>query len=77
MVERTHRTIWLPLALTWLAFLLRVGGLLSQSLWRDEVDTLRFSTQALPALLEMFRKPGKRSTLLPGFAALAGDRRQR
>jgi hypothetical protein len=59
MAARASRTIWLPLAVTWLAFLLRVGGLLSQSLWRDEVDTLRFSTQALPALLEMFRKPGE------------------
>ena len=68
MVERTHRTIWLPLALTWLAFLLRVGGLLSQSLWRDEVDALRFSTQALPALLEMFRKPGENGPLF--FLAL-------
>ena len=68
MVERTHRTIWLPLAVTWLAFLLRVGGLLSQSLWRDEVDALRFSTQALSALLEMFRKPGENGPLF--FLAL-------
>jgi mannosyltransferase len=63
MAARASRTIWLPLAVTWLAFLLRVGGLLSQSLWRDEVDTLRFSTQALPALLEMFRKPGENGPL--------------
>ena len=77
MVERTHRTIWLPLALTWLAFLLRVGGLLSQSLWRDEVDALRFSTQALPALLEMFRKPGENGPLfflaLRPWLAIAGS----
>jgi len=68
MAARASRTIWLPLVLTWLAFALRVGGLLAQSLWRDEVDTLRFSTQTLPALLEMFRKPGENGPLF--FLAL-------
>jgi len=68
MAARASRTIWLPLAVTWLAFVLRVGGLLAQSLWRDEVDALRFSTQALPALLEMFRKPGENGPLF--FLAL-------
>jgi mannosyltransferase len=68
MAARASRTIWLPLALTWLAFLLRVGGLQAQSLWRDEIDALRFSTQALPTLLEMFRKPGENGPLF--FLAL-------
>jgi mannosyltransferase len=68
MAVCTRRTVWLPLVLTWLAFALRVGGLLAQSLWRDEVDALRFSTQALPALLEMFRKPGENGPLF--FLAL-------
>ena len=63
MAVRASRTIWLPLVVTWLAFVLRVGGLLTQSLWRDEVDALRFSTQALPALLEMFRKPEENGPL--------------
>jgi hypothetical protein len=68
MAARRHHTAWLILALTWLAFTLRAGGLTAQSLWRDEVDALRFSTQALPALLEMFRRPGENGPLF--FLAL-------
>ena len=62
---RAHRqrSPWLILALTWLAFALRVGGLTAQSFWRDEVDALRFATQALPALLEMFRRAGENGPL--------------
>jgi uncharacterized membrane protein len=65
---RQHHTAWLILALTGLAFALRAGGLTAQSLWRDEVDALRFSTQALPALLEMFRRQGENGPLF--FLAL-------
>ncbi len=65
---RRHHTAWLILALTGLAFALRAGGLTAQSLWRDEVDALRFSTQALPALLEMFRRQGENGPLF--FLAL-------
>jgi mannosyltransferase len=56
------------LILTWLAFVLRVLGLDSQSLWRDEVDSLRFATRALPDLLATFRQPGQNGPLF--FLAL-------
>lgn len=73
---RSARATWLLLALIWLAFVLRVVGLTAQSLWRDEVDALRFATQALPALLEMFRRPGENGPLfflgLRPWLALAG-----
>lgn len=51
------------LALTLLAFALRVGGLLSQSLWRDEVDTLMFAQQPLDQFIAMFRQPGQNGPL--------------
>lgn len=62
------------LATTLLAFALRVLTLLSQSLWRDEVDALLFATRPLPQLLEMFRQPGQNGPLFflalrPWFAA--------
>ena len=68
MLTRRRHTTWPILALTWLAFALRVGGLTAQSLWRDEVDALRFAMQALPALLEMFRRQGENGPLF--FLAL-------
>jgi len=55
-------------AVTLLAFALRVLPLLSQSLWRDEVDALLFATRPLPQLLEMFRQPGQNGPLF--FLAL-------
>lgn len=42
---------------------LRVWGLDAQSLWRDEVDTVRFATQPLPDLLAMFVTPGHNGPL--------------
>lgn len=51
------------LAITLLAFALRAGGLLSQSLWRDEVDTLMFATQPLDQFIAMFRQPGQNGPL--------------
>lgn len=50
-------------AVTLLSFGLRVLPLLSQSLWRDEVDALLFATRPLPQLLEMFRQPGQNGPL--------------
>lgn len=77
-----HPTLWqnrarrasLLLGLTWLAFAVRVLGLLQQSLWRDEVDALIFATRPLPELLAMFRDPGQNGplfflTLRPWLAA--------
>ena len=64
-----HRRAALPvLALTWLAFTLCVAGLTRQSLWRDEVDALRFATAPLASLLNMFRAPGQNGPLF--FLAL-------
>lgn len=77
MTTSHGRAAWLILGLTWLAFALRVGGLTAQSLWRDEVDALRFAGQALPALLEMFRRHGENGPLfflaLRPWLALAGS----
>lgn len=55
-------------AVTLLTFALRVLTLLSQSLWRDEVDALLFATRPLPQLLDMFRQPGQNGPLF--FLAL-------
>lgn len=51
------------MALVWLGLVLRVWGLGAQSLWRDEVDTVRFATQPLPQLLAMFTTPGHNGAL--------------
>ncbi len=41
----------------------RLAGLTSQSLWRDEVDSLRFATRALPQVLAAFTRPGENGPL--------------
>jgi uncharacterized membrane protein len=60
-----------------LAFAWRVYGLSSQSLWRDEVDSIRFATRALPQVVGMFTKPGENGplffALLRPWLALAGS----
>jgi 4-amino-4-deoxy-L-arabinose transferase-like glycosyltransferase len=58
-----HRERWVLLALCMLAFALRVSGLGFQSLWRDEVDAIRFATQPLAGLLGMFTAPGENGPL--------------
>jgi 4-amino-4-deoxy-L-arabinose transferase-like glycosyltransferase len=59
-----------------LAFAWRVHGLTFQSLWRDEVDSIRFATRALPEVLGMFSKPGENGplffALLRPWLAIAG-----
>ena len=50
-------------ALCLLAFAWRVAWLDSQSLWRDEVDSIRFAGRALPELLALFAKPGENGPL--------------
>ena len=42
--------LWL-LMVTWVAFFLRAATLANQSLWRDEVDAIRFSSWSLPELV--------------------------
>lgn len=75
MTAAIRRAVLL-LSLIGLAFALRVSGLTAQSLWRDEVDALRFATQAWPDLLAMFRKPGENGPLyflaLRPWLAIAG-----
>lgn len=63
-----HLDRGLVLAATLLAFALRALPLLSQSLWRDEVDALLFATRPLSQLLDMFRQPGQNGPLF--FLAL-------
>jgi mannosyltransferase len=46
-----------------LAFAWRAWGLDFQSLWRDEVDALRFATRPWPELLAMFIRPGENGPL--------------
>jgi mannosyltransferase len=59
MSVKARRFELMVLILAWLAFAMRVAGMDFQSLWRDEVDALRFATRALPELLETFRRPGE------------------
>jgi uncharacterized membrane protein len=58
-----------------LAFGWRVAGLASQSLWRDEVDSIRFASRPLAELLATFSRPGENGPLFftllnPWLAAL-------
>ena len=53
----------LPLAVTWLAFCLRVYQLDFQSLWRDEVDVLRFTTRPLLESAATIITPGENGPL--------------
>ncbi len=59
-----------------LAFALRVIGLDEQSLWRDEVDAIRFAQFPLPDLLRTFVTPGQNGPLyfllLRPWLSLAG-----
>lgn len=55
------RTSLLLIVLT--AFGLRVAGLTAQSLWRDEVDAIRFAARDLPSLLANFRRSGENGPL--------------
>lgn len=74
-IRRGDRIALLGLCL--LAFGLRVYHLSFQSLWRDEVDSIRFATRALPELAGMFARPGENGPLffaaLRPWLALAGD----
>ncbi len=54
---------WLPPALLLLTFGLQVSGLEFQSLWRDEVDAIRFASRPAAALLETFVTPGQNGPL--------------
>lgn len=61
MSSKGHR--WLLVGLVGLAFALRVWGLDVQSLWRDEVDAIRFAFRPLASLIETFVTPGQNGPL--------------
>jgi len=67
---------WALVAVIGLAFALRVIGLDGQSLWRDEVDAIRFAQSSLPDLLRTFVTPGQNGPLyfllLRPWLSLAG-----
>lgn len=67
---------WSVLGLLLLAFAVRVLTLTHQSLWRDEVDALRFAVAPWAELLRTFSRPGWNGplyfALLRGWIALAG-----
>jgi mannosyltransferase len=73
---RADRVRWGMVALLIVAFAVRVSSLTFQSLWRDEVDALRFATAPWPELLGTFTKPGWNGplyfALLRGWIALTG-----
>ena len=59
-----------------IAFTLRAVSLDAQSLWRDEVDAMRFATAPLDEVLSNFTRPGWNGPfyflLLRGWIALTG-----
>ncbi len=59
---------WMLLGIVALAFGLRVSGLSFQSLWRDEVDAVRFASLPFADLAEMAVAPGQNGALY--FAVL-------
>jgi mannosyltransferase len=58
-----HWRPWLLTGLVGLAFALRVIGLDAESLWRDEIDAIRFAYWPLAELVEGFGRPGHNGPL--------------
>ena len=56
-----HRIVLLGMILGGWAW--RLAGLTTQSLWRDEVDSLRFAMRPLPEVLAAFTRPGENGPL--------------
>ena len=75
VVRQKHT--WLMVGLVALAFALRAAGLDFQSLWRDEVDAIRFATRAWDQVFRMFVQPGQNGPLyyltLRPWLRLAGE----
>jgi len=76
-LKSAKATRWTLLAITWVAFLLRVINLASQSLWRDEVDAIRFSSWSLYELITGLFRVGHNGPLffllLRPWRNLTGD----
>jgi mannosyltransferase len=74
--RRADRVRWGMVALLIVAFAVRVFSLTYQSLWRDEVDALRFATAPWSELLSTFTRSGWNGplyfALLRGWIALTG-----
>lgn len=60
-MRRLYRPLLLLIILA--AWAWRLYGLDAQSLWRDEVDSLRFATRPLAESLAMFTRPGENGPL--------------
>ncbi len=76
--KKSPLAIWGALSvLTLVAFLLRVSHLDAQSLWRDEVDVIRFASGPLPQLVQSLVKAQHNGPLyhilMRGWLGLAGD----
>ncbi len=63
MARFSPRTRLLLIFLLLAAWAWRLYGLEAQSLWRDEVDSLRFATRDLPQVLAAFTRPGENGPL--------------
>lgn len=68
---------WFLAALVLIAFGLRLAGLDAQSLWRDEVDAVRFALRPVGEILTTFTTPGENGPLyyllLRPWLAVAGS----
>ena len=77
MLKSVKAARWILLAITWVAFLVRTVNLATQSLWRDEVDAIRFSSWSLRELVEGLFRVGHNGPLffllLRPWRNLAGD----
>jgi 4-amino-4-deoxy-L-arabinose transferase-like glycosyltransferase len=64
-------------AVVLMAFLVRLNSIAFQSLWRDEVDAVRFALAPLPDVVKTFSQPGFNGPLyflmLRGWIGLAGQ----
>jgi uncharacterized membrane protein len=77
ILRSSKSTRWTLLVFTWFAFLLRVINLDTQSLWRDEVDAIRFSSESIHHLIVRLFGIGHNGPLffllLRPWRALTGD----
>lgn len=75
MPSRT-KALYLTCLLIVAAFLFRIGSLDVQSLWRDEVDALRFASVPWPEMASSFTRPGWNGPMyflaLRGWISVAG-----
>lgn len=62
-MESKRKHLWITLALVLLAFGLRFYGLEHQSLWRDEVDSIRFASLPLGDLIRTYAGQGQNGPL--------------